>query len=81
MKRAGKTFSCSRLLIHQLFDKRTVLFVETHARASTLLMAREILMVWEILIPPTCIDFDDWENPTCSRNHLFNLFEKSKNNK
>ena len=65
------------LFIHYL---RKVLYhwEKTYASVVTFLMAKR---VWEILIPQICMDFHDWENRTCSRKLLLNLFQTSENNK
>ena len=78
MKTAGKTFSCPLLFIYPLFQKKTVPLGENAYKRNYFLMANK---VWEILIPQTCIDFHDWENRTCTRKVLLNVFQTSKINK
>ena len=54
MKRTSKTFSCTWLLIHLLFAKRTVPLRESHTGVITLLMAN---IVWKMLIAQIYLDF------------------------
>ena len=67
----------SCLFIHYL-RKELYQWEKTHTSEITFLMANE---AWEVLIPQIFIDFHDWENHTCTRKLLLNLFQTSKINK
>ena len=80
MKRAGKTFSCTRFFIHLLFNKETKKLYHserTDPSVITLLMAN---IVWGILILQNYIDFQSWEKRRCTRKLLLNLIQTRKNN-
>ena len=78
MKRAGKTFNCTWLFIHLLFNQRTVSLGDNSSSVITLLIANIILT---ILIPQNYIDFYGWEKSMCTRKLLLNLIQTNKNNK
>ena len=77
--RAGKhsvVLGC--LSVHYL-KRQLYHWEKTHASVITFLMANIVLEI--LKIPQICIDFHGWENHTCTRKLLLNLFQASKNSK
>ena len=75
MRRADKTFSCPWLFIYPIFKKGTVQLVENSNKCNYFLDGKRSMGNFDN--PDLHIDFHDWENHTCTRKLLLNIFQTS----